>query len=327
MIEYMNKILLTIKIITIVLVVIIFYVVMHKNMVYIVRDDFVDYNNQFKYKPANTRIQYTNVGDLPWNRHSISSSIPYDVKVKAEVENAYYYEYDNKSYNEKLKAAFKSNCQELIIATDGSRWSKWLNPKNIKDDDEINKVVDYYNKIFKFIALTLNASKELELPSYDDKKEIQIVHDILLRVRYNLDDLSYYMFNIDMILYRESKLQGKHVKFVAVTNGVNVNIILARIIGVVSEDNIALHPYTAVDNSNKLDFDIFIPIKASEIDAETKNSKENTFQVKDEYVDSEIETILYKKLLDEYNEEDVDIMNNNYIPKKEELVKKSECYL
>lgn len=322
----MNKILLSIKIITIILVVVIFYVVIQNNLVYIVKDNFVNYNNQFKYKPANTRILYTNAGDLPWNRHSISSSIPFDIKVKDEAANAYYYEYDNKTYNEKLKLAFKSNCEELIIATDGTRWSKWVNPKNIEDPEEINKILDYYNKIFAFIANTLN-SKDLELPGNDERKEIQIVHDILLNCRYNLDDKAYYMFNIDMILYREAKLQGKHVKFVAVTNGVKINIILSRIIGVVSEDNIALHPYNGVDNMNKLDFDVFIPLKTGEVDSETKNSVDNKFNLKDEYVETEVEKLLYQKLLDDYNTEDVDIMNNNFIPKKEELVKKSKCYL
>jgi hypothetical protein len=319
----MNKLLLSIKIITIILVVIIFYVVMQNNLMVVVKDNFTDYNNQFKYKPVNTRIQYTNSGDLPWNRHGINSSIPFDVKVKDEATNAYYYEYDNKIYNEKLKTVFRSNCEELIIATEGTRWSKWSNPKNIKQDEEINKLLTLYNKVFEFVKYTLNNSKELELPSYDTDMEIQIVHDILLNYRQNLDDKSYYMLNIDMILYREGKLQGKHVKFVVVTNGVKTNVILARIIGVVSEDNIALHPYTGVDTMNTLDFDIFIPLKA--VDSSANRNTENLLN--DEYVASEIETIMYQKLLDEYNAEDVDIMNNNYIPKKEELVKKSACYL
>lgn len=312
----MNKLLLSIKIITIILVVVIFYVVLQNNVVYVVKDNFTDYNNQFKYKPVNTRIQYTNTGELPWNRHGISSSIPYDIKVKDEASNAYYYEYDNKTYDDRLKAAFKNNCEELIIATEGTRWSRWSNPKNTKDEKEIAKLLKLYNKIFEYIQSVLNGSKELELPSYDAKMEIQIVHDVLLNYRQNLDDKSYYMFNIDMILYREGKLQGKHVKFVAVSNGVKINIILARIIGVVSEDNIALHPYTGVDNMNKLDFDIFVPSNTFEAVAETNDR-----------LNDQIESIMYQKLLEEYNAEDIDVMNNNYIPKKEELVKKSECYL
>jgi len=37
---------------------------------------------------------YENTGQLPWNRHKINSSIPYDVTVKNEVNKAYYYEFD-----------------------------------------------------------------------------------------------------------------------------------------------------------------------------------------------------------------------------------------
>lgn len=324
-----NLVLLTIKIVTIILVIFIFYVVVQNNLVTIIRDDFVNYNNKMKYKPANTRIMYYNTGELPWQRHKIQSSIPYDVKVKDEVNNAYYYEYDNKTYNEKLKEVFKSNCEELIIATEGTSWSRWLYAKAVDDPKLSQLLVDYYNKIYAFVYTRLNESSEMKLPSADSPKTIQIVHDILLRYRYHNSEKSYYMFDIEMILYREGKLQGKHIKLVAVCNGKNINIILCRIIGVVSEDQIALHPYVAVDSMNDVDFDVFIPIQdiGPSMGAETKNSTENTFLVQDSYLNSEVETVLYNKLLQEENVEDVDISNNNYMPKKEELVKKNACTL
>ena len=121
----------------------------------------------------------------------------------------------------------------------------------------------------------------MELPGEDKKQKIQVVHDIMLRYRTHNTYPSYYMFDIDMILYRAGKFQGKHIKLVAITNGTTVNIILAKIVGVVSEDNIVIYPYSSYD----------------------------------------------KKLLEENIPEDVDISNNNFTPKAEELVKKNRCLL
>jgi hypothetical protein len=42
-------------------------------------------------------------------------------------------------------------------------------------------------------------------------------------------------------------------------------------------------------------------------------------------MNKEIENILYKKLLEENIPEDIDVSNNNYIPKKEEIIKRDRC--
>jgi hypothetical protein len=44
-------------------------------------------------------------------------------------------------------------------------------------------------------------------------------------------------------------------------------------------------------------------------------------------MNSEIDAIMYKKLLEENIPEDVDISNNNFTPKAEEMVKKNRCLL
>jgi hypothetical protein len=286
----------------------------------------IDYNNQSRYKPFNTRIMYENTGEYPWNRHSINSSIPYDVNIKREAVNVYYYEFDNNTFNSKLKEIFKSNCEELIIAIEGSDWKDWQYPKTLRDEREKNKLKSYYDKIYNFVFNKLQGSI-MDLPSEDKKQKIQIVHDIMLRYRNHNKYPIYYMFDIDMILYRSGKFQGKHIKLVAITDGIIVNIILARIIGVVSEDNIVLYPYTSYDKLNASDYQQFIPLKYGTIESDNKNSRENTFNVSDKYMNSEIENIMYKKLLEENIPEDVDISNNNFTPKSEELVKKDRCLL
>ena len=257
---------------------------------------------------------YENTGEYPWNRHTINSSIPYDVNIKKEAVNVYYYEFDNNTFNSKLKEVFKSNCEELIIAVEGSEWNNWINPKTLKDTNEKNILKSYYDKIFEFAIKRLN-SPIMNLPGEDKKQKIQIVHDIMLRYRKHKLYPSYYMFDIDMILYRAGKFQGKHIKLVAITNGTIINVILANIVGVVSEDNIVIYPYTSYDKLNITDYHQFIPLKYGTVENDTKNSSENTFNISDKYMNSEVESIMYKKLLEENIPEDVDISNNNFIRK------------
>ena len=307
-----------IKIISILLILLIFNIVIYQylsidNNIEKFNQDTgdINYENKFKYKPYNIRLMYENTGEYPWNRHTINSSIPYDVNIKKEAVNVYYYEFDNKTFNSKLKEVFKSNCEELIIAVEGSEWNNWINPKTLKDNDEKNKLKSYYDKIFEFAIKRLN-SDVMNLPGEDKKQKIQIVHDIMLRYRKHKLYPSYYMFDIDMILYRSGKFQGKHIKLVAITNGTIINVILANIVGVVSEDNIVIYPYTSYDKLNITDYHQFIPLKYGTVENDTKNSSENTFNISDKYMNSEIESIMYKKLLEENIPEDVDISNNNF---------------
>ena len=68
----------------------------------------------------------------------------------------------------------------------------------------------------------------MDLPGYDEKRDIQVVHDIMLRYRTSVENNSYIINDIDMILYRAGKFQGKHVKMVVVSNGYTVNIIMVK---------------------------------------------------------------------------------------------------
>ncbi len=302
-----------------VLIIMIMYFIVIKN--YLKRDinekfnlssSTINHDNSFKYMASNTSIMYNNTGELPWNRHMINSSIPYDINIKKEAENVYYFEYNNETYTNKLKELFKSNCEEIIIAVEGNKWEDWVNPKKLKDTILKNKLLTYYYKIMEFIEDKLKNSAIMDLQGYDKKVKIQIVHDIMLRYRINSNDNNYIMFDIDMILYRSGKFQGKHVKLVIITDGNVINVILAKIIGVISEDKIVLHPYHGYDFMNSTKFNQFIPMKYGTVDTDVKTSRDNTFELSDEYMNSEIEKIMYNKLLAENIPEDIDISNNNY---------------
>ena len=135
-----------------------------KNENFSMKDADIHYNNKFRYMPSNTRIMYEKTGTYPWNRHIINSSIPYDVNVKKEAVNVYYYEYDNESYNEKLKEVFKNSCEELIIAVEGNKWSEWQNPKLLKNENKIKALLKYYQGIYDFVYDKLNTSEIMDLP-------------------------------------------------------------------------------------------------------------------------------------------------------------------
>jgi hypothetical protein len=178
--NYSNIIILY-NILSIILIVVIFFLVIkrylkdtEKNIeTFNMNSDAINYENRFKYLPSNTRIMYENTGEYPWNRHIINSSIPYDVNVKKEAVNVYYYEFDNNTYDEKLKEVFHNNCNELIIATEGNNWSNWMQPKLEKDNVKIELLLNYYKKIYKFIDEKLNNSKIMDLPGKDAKQKIQ----------------------------------------------------------------------------------------------------------------------------------------------------------
>lgn len=328
------------NIISIFIIIIIYFLVINKYLIsdighnnglekFSMKDSNIHYKNKFKYMPSNTRIMYENTGTYPWNRHMINSSIPYDVNVKNEAINVYYYEYDNNTYNEKLKEVFKNSCEELIIAVEGNKWSKWQNPKLLKNENKINILLKYYQDIYDFIYDKLNTSDVMNLPGENIKNNIQIVHDIMNNYRQHSDYPEYYMFDIDLILYRAGKFQGKHIKTIAITNGITINIILIKIIGVISEDNIVIHPYKGYDINNNNEFNQFVPMKYGMVDNDIKNSRENTFSISDNYLDKELEDIMYKKLLEENIPEDIDISNNNFIASKAEIdsSKKNRCLL
>jgi hypothetical protein len=80
---------------------------------------------------------------------------------------------------------------------------------------------------------------------------------------------------------------------------------------------------------NNNEFNQFVPMKYGMVDTDTKNSRKNTFDINDSYLDKELEDIMYKKLLEENIPEDVDISNNNYIPSIAEikLSEKNRCLL
>lgn len=305
------------KIVILILILCIFYVLTIKCI-----ENFADQDNY--YKAYNTRLNYRNTGENPWDRHFIYNSLPNDVIIK--YDNAYYYEYGNDEYEQKLRKIFNNDCKKLIVAVEGTKWSNWINPRCVISstdnscETKITKdlIIEYYNKIFTYISNKINDSDKLILPDdllTNKKVKIQIVHDILKRYRININQKEYMMFDIEMILYRENKQHGKHIKFYVVSNNIDINVIVVKILGLVSEEQIGMHPVLAIDSFDDLnkDFGIFIPEgnNLKKIQKDPINYNE-IYEGTEKLTDSLLEEQLYNKLEKNYDAELVDNKNVNY---------------
>jgi len=80
-----------------------------------------------------------------------------------------------------------------------------------------------------------------------------MVHDKLISYQIHKTIPDHYILYIDTILYREAKYHGKNVEFIILVEknkGWNINILDAKIKGVIPEDQIALFPLQTNDALN-----------------------------------------------------------------------------
>ena len=119
-------------------------------------------------------------------------------------------------------------------------------------------ITSAYSACVDHIARRLNSSSDLDLPGENTKK-IQVVHDVLRSYKIHQSEPSFYLIEIEMLLYRANKYHAKHVAATCTAkrmsnNAINmvINVVAVRILGVVPEDQIALFPVVA---SNPVDVD------------------------------------------------------------------------
>lgn len=174
--------------------------------------------------PYNSSIQLSNNSDDIKDRHPIDS-IPYDIDLKDRYKKAYYYELNNDDYLAFLKAYF-STCMDglkdftnIIDSTD----VEWTT-----DLTDIASVKGFYDQGYQYLSNRF------------DKKDIKIVHDVLNR--YKKLDNNKVLFDIDLILYRHGKINGKHVNMVLLKDFTKTIVIDVSIKGIVGEDKIYMHP-------------------------------------------------------------------------------------
>ena len=184
-----------------------------------------------------------------------------------------------------LKDIFDISTNNTITIVESCEWTNWIKPnKSIKQ---------YYHNIYKYIYNKINDSILLKLPN-DINNNIMINKDKLLRIKKNKEDFSYYMFDIEMVLYRDKKPLGKHCKFIVVSNNIDFYVIFVKIIGVITENdliNTQIEPSDLLSVNNYSNFD---PIKKIIPDMNSY-----IYDGSDKLLNSDIEYNIYKKLLNE----------------------------
>jgi len=252
----------------------------------------------------NSRINYINKGtsdSLPWEHHAISSIYPVDISIN-NTDN-YYYEYENAIYETKLRnILYKNDINNLIKNTEGIDWSDWIYPENF---DRKDRLLAYYNKIYDMINTKINASSELKFNNETDKYKIQIVHDVFKRYKLNIANPYEYLFDIDMLLYREGKINGKHINIIVKTDGDNIDFVIVKILGIVNQDNIYLFPILANDRTNDIDNVNYTPfISTTNFKSYLTETENESYMTSTDFSSNEkIESILYNKIINNYDGE------------------------
>ena len=200
----------------------------------------------------NDDLIFTNTGKNPWEHHPVQTSIPIDTKVK--FKNAYYYEFDNVTYLRNLKIALIVPCELLADAVLTSNWSNDIDPASTANDKITREATIGYTNCLQYIDNKINNSKSMILPSdikLQVRAKIQIVHDIFKSFKVHKTSNSMYLINMELILYRQSKYNGKHIDITCTVKKNNskwiIHIVAVRILGVVSEENIGLFPVIPID--------------------------------------------------------------------------------
>ena len=199
---------------------------------------FMTMKNCFEYfavLPHNSKINTSNKTDALKDRHPIDS-INIDINTP---ENSYYYEFSNEKYLELLVDMFHPSSPEKYIILRNTEWETELTDSTI---------IAIYNKAYQFISNKIA----------ENTPDIQIVHDLLVKYKKD-EEKQEYLLDIDMILYRNYKLNGKHINFLVYVNHTRERVIDINIKGIVGEDKIGLHPIVPKETND--DYISFEPIE------------------------------------------------------------------
>ena len=218
----------------------------------------------FTVRPFNDNMDYKNKGEEPWNHHVVHDSLLPVLETNIKYKNAYYYELDNDAFVQALFECFqvvgqgKQDVMQAVIKKD-----PWT-PVTLDAD-----ALASYNAVRDTITDTLKSNTScFKLPD-GSSLPLQVVHDRLQSASISISKedgknvtVVKYLFKLEMILYRESKYQGKHIGCVCINDVTNRKIVFVqmKILGVVSADEIGLFPVLGNDPmTTSITFGTFTP--------------------------------------------------------------------
>lgn len=143
-------------------------------------------------------------------------SVPIDITIDDKYKNAYYYEINNNDYTKMLHRMFniKNLCKNIL------QWH------DIQDSNIIVRINAGYQTIYEEILEKLK------------KYNINIIYNKILKYS-ELDGAIYY--KIDMLLYRNGKMNGKHTEFIVKLTD-TIEFLYIHIKGIVNESYFFIHP-------------------------------------------------------------------------------------
>lgn len=258
-------------------------------------------NNCLLEKFSNNCIYYNGISDQNYKPLYFIDSIPSN-DLTYHNDSMYNAEYNDIEYKKKLYNILNiyNNIDVLLKITDLIKWSVWIDPTK-KIHNLYKKFLIYFNKIIE---------------QYD----IINIYSIFKYFKYNLNNENNLLFNIDVLLYRDCKIYGKHINLIVYYNNDNFYIINLDIIGNVQEYNIMNNQFL-----KDINLDNYVNHKNKYIIPKLScNNCDTEYTIKDNYVNNEIEKILINKLDSEYytkNELKSINENNKYYFNQDKLKK------
>tara|TARA_B100001540_G_C15816257_1_gene647641 strand:- start:3498 stop:4367 length:870 start_codon:yes stop_codon:yes gene_type:complete len=246
-------------------------------------------NNCLLENFSNNCIYYNGISDQNYKPLYFIDSIPSN-DLTYHNDSMYNVEYNDIEYKKKMYNILNiyNNIDVLLKITDLIKWSEWIDPTEKK-----------YNLYKKFI---IYFNKTIE--QYDIKN----IYSIFKYFKYNLNNENNLLFNIDVLLYRDCKIYGKHINLIVYYNNDNFYIINLDIIGNVQEYNIMNNEYL-----KDINLDNYVNHKNKYIVPKLScNNCDTEYTIKDNYVNGEIEKILINKLdSDYYTKNELNSINEN----------------
>lgn len=143
-------------------------------------------------------------------------------------------EYDDKNYKDILYNILDINDDiNTTLKIRKIKWSNWIDP-----DYDNNKLINNYNTFIKYLEKIFG------------EKNIIIKYNIFKKYKYNKENNNITLFNIDLLLYRDKKLFGKHINLNVYYNKKEYSIIYLKVIGNVNEYDINNNNYLITNYEN-----------------------------------------------------------------------------
>lgn len=206
------------------------------------------------------------------NKYVIDSHPSNDLNFVNSNNNSY--EYNDSMFKDKLYKILEinNNLKILFKITENIKWSIWKNP------DKCNEII--YKKFIKFLNIILK------------ENSLNNIYHTLNKYKVNINNSNNLLFNIDLLLYRNNKIHGKHVNLIVYYNNDKFYIIYLNIIGSVNQYNIINKTFLKDINYDNV---VSYNNKKSILD-DCNKTCDNQIDISDTYVDNKISDILIKKI-------------------------------